>query len=289
MIVENMKTLLHRIILVTIAVSLFASCKKDDPSDNKTEEEDNDPVEEVLTAPPAEFDAKAVVEMFGGEWCANCPAGVTALKSLMDKNPDDVYGTVVHSNDDFETINFNSLFSHLGGLSAYPKAAVNRIPATNSGNEDFFVIYSASNWGTNINRFINKKTNIGLALETEVVNAKANIKVHILGYDLDPLEDYKLTLYILQDNVPSINQLGAPAGYIHDMVLRGSLTNSIGDEIDLNNGITLTKNFVLNIGGDFVEKDMKILAFVNTVGGDSDSRKILNAQQVKVGKTANWD
>ncbi|MDB4347728.1 Omp28-related outer membrane protein [Bacteroidia bacterium] len=281
-----------RLIVLTAVTMAFVSCKKDQTNggDNGSgNQTNNEPQDEVITAPPTSFDAKGVVEVFGGEWCAACPSGIEVLQNLVSNNPDDIYGAVLHSNDDYETINYNQLFAHLGGVSSHPRGAINRSPAANSGDQNDYVAVSMEHWGTNLNRYINKKTTIGLAIESVEDSTKMNIKVFVRGNGFDNSKSYKLTVYIIEDNISTDNQVGKPAGFKHQMVLRGSLTNAIGDDIKLKENVTLEKEYSFSLSGSFVVDNLKMLAFVNTVGGTTSDRLIHNAQQVKAGKTANWD
>lgn len=273
--------------LILIVVS-FLSCKKE--KDAEEDNKDPEPKDEVITSAPSSFEAKAVIEMFGGEWCDKCPAGTAEVKKLSNANPDNVYGAIIHYNDGFETVNYNALSGHLGGVGSFPSAAINRSPAQGSGDEDSYSIYSKEYWARNLARLVNKKTNIGLALETKIGADEASIKVLVNGSGLDEGAEYRLTLYILEDNVPSVDQKGADANYLHQMMLRGSLTSSTGDVILLKEKETFVKDFTLNLkGSTFVTENIKILCFVNSIGGNSSTRVIVNAQQVKLGKTANWD
>lgn len=272
----------------------FMACQKERSNQEQTQQDDLSFKEgdenEVITSPPNSFESKAVIEMFGGEWCDACPPGVNEVKRLVQANPDKVYGAIFHYQDAFETINYNSLTGHLGGVGSFPSAAINRVPAVSSGDQTDYTIFNKEHWSSNLSRLINKKTNIGLAIETKINPDDASIKVLINGNNLEANKEYRLTLYIIEDNVPSIDQKGADASYVHQMMLRGSLTSATGDKILLKNYETLVKNFTLNLkGSTFVTENLKILCLVNAVGGNTLTREIVNAQQVKLGKTANWD
>lgn len=284
----------YKLLIIAACALAFTACKKEstsagDNGSNGNGSADSEPKDEVITAPPTSFDAKGVVEVFGGEWCAACPAGIDVLQNLISNNPDDVYGVVLHSKDAYETINYNQLFAHIGGVGSHPRGAVNRAPATNSGNQNDFVAITQEYWGTNLNRYINKKTTIGLAIESSPDSVNMNIKVYVRGNGFDNSKSYKLTVYIVEDDISTNNQAGQADGFKHQMVLRGSLTDAIGDDIVLKENETLEKNYKFNLSGSYVVDNLKILAFVNTVGGTTSDRFIHNAQQVKAGKTANWD
>ena len=268
----------------------FSACKKDKKEGtDSTNTLPEEPKDEVITTPPTSFASKAVIEMFGGEWCDACPAGVETITNIKNANPDMVYGAVVHYNDPFETINHNVLFGHLGGVAAYPTGAVNRTPAASAGGQNDYVVFNKEYWMTNVNRFINKKTDLGIAISSTIDSVDVNITVHIHATTIDPLEDYKLTVYVIENDVSTDNQIGKPAGFMHQMLLRGSLSNATGDAIGLPKNVTLKKDYSFKKSGSFNLDNLKILAFVNTEGGTSSNRKIHNAQEVKVGYTANWD
>jgi thiol-disulfide isomerase/thioredoxin len=261
----------------------FTACKKHEPKEEILSKE------VVITNPPSQFEAKAVIELFGGEWCGTCPAGVDKMEALMNANPNKVFGTVVHFRDAFETEHHNILFGHLGGVAAYPSAAINRGNGILADSLTEYAVYNQPHWESNVKRFINKKTQIGLAIETSIEDNKPQINVHIHNKEVDSNKTYYLTVYFLEDNVPSIAQVGKGADYTHRMLLRGSLTEALGNVISLNSNVTLVKSFQLNLNGSLRQQNVKILAFLHTHKSANSKRAILNAQQVKLGETVDWD
>ena len=191
--------------------------------------------------------------MFGGEWCDGCPDGKVEMQRLMAQNPDDVIGVVVHSQDAFETINYNSLFGHIGGVSSFPSAAINRLAAVNSGDQSDFPVITKQYWERNVNRILGENTNIGLALESKIEEDECKVKVLVNGNNLDIDTDYRLTLYIIENNVASINQIGKDNSFKHQMMLRGSLTAPLGESITLKDYETFTKEFTLNLKGSIFD------------------------------------
>lgn len=275
-----------------MAITVISSCKKENesPASNNDNSGDNEPKDEIIGSAPNEFKSKVVIEMFGGEWCDGCPDGKVEMQRLMAQNPDDVIGVVVHSQDAFETINYNSLFGHIGGVSSFPSAAINRLAAVNSGDQSDFPVITKQYWERNVNRILGENTNIGLALESKIEEGECKVKVLVNGNNLDIDTDYRLTLYIIENNVASINQIGKDNSFKHQMMLRGSLTAPLGESITLKDYETFTKEFTLNLKGSIFDIDnIEFVAFINTFGGNTSTRTIENAQKVKAGKTANWD
>lgn len=243
----------------------------------------------TISTPPSQFEARAVIEMFGGEWCSTCPAGVDKVEELVTANPGDVFGVIVHYRDPFETEHHNELFNHLGGIASYPSASINRESGILADTPTQYAVYNRQYWESNLNRFIHKKTNLGLAIATNITEGKANIEVHIHGTDIPVDLEYFLTVYYLEDKVPSIAQVGKGLDYTHRMLLRGSLTKPLGNVLLIKANETNIEPFSFNITSGIKAENIKILAFVHTKEGGNSMRSIINAQQVKLGETADWD
>ncbi len=269
-------------ILFLVISSIIFSCKKEKDTTVTTTQ--------TITGPPSSFEAKAVIEVFSGEFDTDCPAGASTLKSILDANANKVYGAVVHYGDAFEPIFYSALAGYLGGVGEYPTAAINRVPATNAGAENDYVVYSPTNWNTNITRFINKKVGLGLALETTITSDnKVAIKVKVHNNGTVDLSKNKLTVYVLENNVTANNQIGATAGYKHQNLLRAALTSTTGDDIALVANETFTKDFQFVLPSNMNKDEVQILAFVNRTGANTSLHGIVNAQQVKLGQNKNWD
>ena len=105
----------------------------------------------------------------------------------------------------------------------------------------------------------------------------------------------KLAVYMIEDglvydqrNFTSYYGAADPIrDFVHDDVLRRSLTNEFGDYIpsdEVGHGKTYSKDFAYAIPGMYNKSKIKLVAFV-TAGED---RSIVNVRQSKIGETQDF-
>lgn len=278
-------------VLLAFSIVLTFGCKKDD--DNATPGGGTggltDPLSEVGAIPSA-FTKKIVMEKYTGEWCVNCPDGAKRMKAVLDAFPGKSYGVEVHQNDWLELPQLALLRTHLGGIAGYPRASIDRVPATGTSapNQDGLVVYSRGNWMGMSTNLVTNSTDAGLAIKTTLTGNKLNINVFAAALK-DLSSDTRLTVYILENNIVAKNQVGGSAGYTHQHVLRQVVSDGLGDKITLKAGEHVTKEYKdIDVSG-FDKTNIQVLAFINVVGATSKDHQILNAQEVEAGSTKKWN
>jgi hypothetical protein len=276
-------------ILVAFTIILAYGCKKDEENGTPTGGGAADPLAEV-GAIPSSFTKKIVMEKYTGEWCVNCPDGAKRMKEVLDAFPNKSFGVEIHQNDWLELPQLSILRTHLGGIAGYPRASIDRVPAsgTTSPNQDGLVVYSRGNWMGMSTKLASYSTDAGLALKTTLNGDKLNIEVFAAALK-DLSSDTRLTVYILENNIVAKNQVGGSAGYTHQHVLRQVVSEGLGDKITLKAGEYITKEYKdIDVSG-FDKTNIQVLAFINVVGASSSEHSIINAQEVKVGETKKWN
>lgn len=279
------------VVLLSFGIVLTYGCKKEEetatPGNNGSGS--SDPLSEV-GAIPSSFTKKIVMEKYTGEWCVNCPDGAARMKAVLDAFSGKSYGVEVHQNDWLELPQLQLLSTHLGGVGGYPRASIDRVPAsgTTSPNQDGRVIYSRGNWMGMSTKLVANSTDAGLALKTTLDGDKLNIEVFAAALK-DMSSDTRLTVYILENNIVAKNQVGGTAGYTHQHVLRKVVSAGLGDKISLKAGEYVTKEYkAIDVSG-FDKTNIQVLAFINVVGASTSEHSIINAQEVKVGETKKWN
>ena len=269
------------LLLPALAISLaLVSCKKE-------EENLEDPV--AVDKVPASFTKKVLMEEFTGEWCGYCPDGATILKSITAANPGKVVIASVHQGD-FLAISHYGVLNGFLSVAGFPRSAVNRTPAQGTSGQDGLLVYSRGSWATNVTRELQKTATCGLKLETSISGDNLDITIKA-GSNTDLSGTY-LTVYLTEDGIPESTsgaQAGANPGYINDEVLRACLTNGTGDAMELSSGVLATKSINgVDISG-YDNANLKVVAFIHKHDASSPDYEVLNAQEVHVGKTKNWD
>lgn len=277
---------MKKIGLLSLLVLMFFSCKKDkDNTNSNTTFPDPNPIDSV----PSSFVRNVLIENFKGEWNPNCPTGDDSLIAMQALNQNRLNIACIHQGDWLSNESlFDSLNYHLGGITGFPRASINRMPATQGTQLDSTLI-SIFNWRLNILEALTKPAICGLALKSTFKDENLNLKVYI-GYHDSINSDTRLTIYITEDSVSAQNQSNAPSGYKHHFVVRKVLTPYLGDTVNLLGGNQLIKEYSASLQGLYSSKsNLKIIAFVHQVGLDVKQHEVLNSQDVYIDSTKNWN
>jgi len=230
-----------------------------------------------------------MMEVFTGEWNPNCPTGNDSLTAMM-KIDSNIIATCIHQGDWLaNTPFFDALNIHLGGVNGFPRAAIDRKPATKGSQLDS-AVYSIFNWRLNIEELLlNQTANYGLAISSKEKNDNLEVAVYV-GYSDSLLKRSRLTVYLVEDSVKAVNQLNADSTYLHQHTLRKVMSSYTGDSISMLGGHMLTRNYSMTLNGFYSKKsNLKIVAFINIIGDDFKTNEILNVQQARLNEVKKWD
>jgi hypothetical protein len=289
-----MKKLLS-LTLVAAMVIGFASCKKSPSGDtglspfNTTSNNTTAPVVDPLAqvgAVPTGFTHKVLIEEFTGEWCGFCPDGGLILDGIVSGSGGKIYGAAIHDKDWLVIDPFYTQIQVLmPNTYGFPGGTANRRPY-NSEN-----IFSRGDWGTAANNILAEPAECGLAMVTKEKNDMLDVQV-FMGYNAKVNKSTKITLYLIEDAITPVNQNNAPAGYLHEHVVRACFTSTVGDDVTLTDAKKYTiKDFKgLDIAGLYKDKaNLHVLAFVNVNGATEMNHEILNVQQAGLNEVKKWD
>lgn len=270
------------VLLVLMAGSLFLFDACVDEGDDPT------PVDEQITAPPQNFVKKVMIEMFNGEDYDVVDADAE-VKSIINSNSGKVYSASIHFGDHLQIAQHDVVTQHLGGITAYPRSAIDRVPADEGSSQSGETIYSRGLWNVNTDLRLQETADVGLAIQSAVTGNTASCEV-LISNKSAIIADTRLTVYLIENGVKAINQNGVTGTYYHDRVLRRVLTSGLGNPIDLTDGTgTISRPFNSFDISNLNSNNLYIIAFINKVGPNSDTHEILNVQMVKLGNTKNWN
>lgn len=232
------------------------------------------------------YTSKVIIHDFTGTWCGYCADAIFTIKELHDKYPKNVISVGVHTgsgpdNDQsFDYENYDDF-----GVKGNPIIWFNN--KENRGNLSIFT-----------EEAIQRKKNIGLAINYDLKNDKVTVYVHSKGLS----GGKKVVVYLVEDkliadqyNYDNGNQ-DSPAyqkGDIikdleHNNVLRKILTQRTGNTIS-SNGIVDDMHISTYSLADKKDKvkdiqNTKIIAFVLDSNGNA-----LNVQVAKVNEMKDFD
>lgn len=277
-------TAMKKIFVPLLLLSLLFACKKD-----KDTGSGNGTVVNPVGDPPSIFTKKMLMEVFMGEWNPNCPTGSDSLKAMQELDTN-IIAACIHQGDWLADAGFfDALNIHLGGVNGFPRAAVDRLPAT-KGTQIDSVVYSIFNWRLNIlDLMLTQTAPCGLAISSKEKNDKLEVSVYV-GYNDSVLKRTRLTVYLVEDSVHAVNQLNADSSYLHHAVVRKVMSNFTGDSISMLGGKMLTRNYSMTLNGYYSNKNnLSIVAFVNIIGTDFKTNEVLNVQEAKLNQVKKWD
>lgn len=270
--------------LLLIILFLFSQCKKEEDDDGG-----DTPVPDPIGNAPSNFTRKILIENFTGEWNPNCPTGDDSLRTMLSLDTQKFIAVSIHQGDWLaQTVFFDSLSAHLGGVNGFPRAAFNRKPAA-FGTQLDSVVISIFNWRQNLLPMQSLSANCGMALVTKLSNETLTVHVHAAS-NVPLTGDLRLNLYLVEDSVAAQNQLNAPPNYIHNHVLRNVFNAALGDTLSLNGVGKTIKTYTKNISGLYAnKKHLRIIAFLHRVGATYKEHEILNVQSASLNETKMWD
>ncbi|MEZ4907336.1 MAG: Omp28-related outer membrane protein [Saprospiraceae bacterium] len=254
---------MKQILLFTFFVSflcLFSGCKKDPEYNNE-----------------GSYQKKVLVEEFTGEWCGFCPAGAKKLREIMSSYPEEATCVGMHIDDKLE-VEFpttSRLLSESIGPGYFPSAIINR--KYDSGSE----------WIVQVRNQINKTSDIGIKIESNIVDNYLDITVNCISEN--SYGNVFLTVYLTEDNVDETSpgaQSNGGGDYVHPNVLREVLTSSYGNPISLEAGQVISVEFKDISVSKYKIDDLNVVALIN-YGADNDFA-VLNTNFIKAGNDVDW-
>jgi thiol-disulfide isomerase/thioredoxin len=220
------------------------------------------------------YKTNVLVEDYTGTWCGWCPRVSQAIK-LLKEETNQISIVAVHVGDNMEISQSNTL-TNTFGVNSYPHVQLNR---TSKWDGD------QPNNLTAVTNLTASPKKIGIALVSSLHKKSngdvgLNLKVKVqFGF---PYTDLKLVVFVLENGIiadqtnftsyfPNLDKYTASNGnpiskdFVHDNVLRKSLTAVLGDNIESSSsksGNTFEKGFIYDIPAGYDIMKMEIVAFV---------------------------
>lgn len=278
--------MLKHLLFIVGSVVLMFGCKPQTPVITPTE----NPFEVM----PSVYRQNVLMESFVSETNAATlqhALDVEQLKSLYGQR---LILVNFHEDDWLETPYTDLLSTMLGGLIATPRAAFNRIPATIANNgETNYTLLSKPNWTNAITNALAQEAPLSIALSSKNITASIGRVEVYLARKTPLLGDTRIGLYLVQDSIPALFQVGATDVFEHNHVVNKTFPDHAGLTIDLTSEIEdATIDHYTFEQVDLQQLDQRNLtAVVFVYSYDTDFRniKIINAQSVKWGGNKYWD
>jgi hypothetical protein len=154
----------------------------------------NDTITGSITISSSAPAKKVLVEQYTGTGCGWCPDGYTTLSSIVSANTN-VVAASIHDNDNMSTTEGNNLISDFA--SSFPSATIDHHYFSDNGEMSI----ERANWNTYINQRLAMKVPATVSVTKTFTNTNqfdATVSTEFFG---DVKGDYRLNLYIKENNV----------------------------------------------------------------------------------------
>jgi len=273
---------------------VFAACK---------DESDDFEISKV----PSTFTKKVLIEEFTGAWCGYCPDGAYRVKNLINDNDGRVVGVSLHAGnptgDAMEIAHTNYLETTYQN-TGFPSGMVDRVAI------DGYTSLNRGYWEYVANNQLLETAVCGLAIISKVNGQNATVEVHAGFNSTLNGDDYRLTVYLIEDGVTGTGygydqrnyyntdpespfyNLGDPIeGYEHNHTLRAVLSESLGNAISsssLVSGGEHIETYTVDLSS-YNKKNLSIVAFVTYIGSTITEHEVMNVQKCDIDGFQDWD
>ncbi len=252
---------------------------------------------------PSAFTKKVLIEEFTGAWCGYCPDGAHIVESIINDNNGKVVGVSLHSGDAMEVAHTNFLETTYQN-TGYPSGMVDRVSINGSTS------LNRGYWESVANAQLSETAVCGLAIISEVNGQNATVEVHAGFNSTLNGDDYRLTVYLIEDGVTGTGygydqsnyynevaespfyNLGNPIeGYEHNHTLRAILSESLGDAImvsEMASGGEHIETYTVDLSS-YNKNKLSIVAFVTYIGSTIAEHEIMNVQKCDIDGFQDWD
>lgn len=196
-----------------------------------------------------EFKKNVLIEDFTGQQCMNCPFAAEEIHKLQEAyGADHVIAVSIHggSNALSETESLLGLANAQGndyvthwGVSSFPKGWVDRMGS----------IDDKEKWAASVIKRCAIEPKVGIEVVSHGYTADANgVETIKLSVNVTGKQNAtgKLQVWLTESNVKKYQLMGDGSDnfdYIHNHVFRASISTPYGDELAINEGETLSKDY----------------------------------------------
>ena len=215
------------------------------------------------------FKKRVLIEDYTGTWCGNCTRVSWAIEEASAAS-DKVVPVAIHNGNDPY---------HFDGIAPLKNLILPNsplaLPVSRLNRMNVWTFPETSNIQDAIN-LTGNNSGMGIAMNSTVVDGNIVLDVN-LKFAL-PYSNLKLVVYLLEDGLiyfqrnytSYYDNVNPIPNYVHNHVLRASITNILGDPISVNPtpGTTLTKNFTIPVPSNIANPaNISFVAFL--VGPDN--------------------
>ncbi len=238
---------------------------------------------------PSTFTYNFLIEQFTSENSISAVNGNDTLQAIKNIYSTRAVIASLHQNDSLELTYYYQLKNILGPISGFPRACINRLRAK-VGSQIDSVVFSSYEWRKNIEAIKNDTATCGIAMSNYELNNIVTVNVFVGNNTPIVGDSFYLSVYLIENEVAAINQLGAPSNYKHPFVLRKVITLGQGEPIKLTNSTKYVQKEFRSIDVSAYNKNnVKIIAFVHKKSDNYKMHNVLNSLECGINETVKWN
>lgn len=241
------------------AIAIFATvaCQEVDPNDR------------LIYVKPAEVGRAVLIEDFTGQKCPNCPNGTSAISNIIETyGEENVIAVGIHSGplgmkDSKKRVGLmtdtgNEYYKHWDSQNklGQPWALFNRATAP---NENY------NTWASYVGALISKKAALSLSVNNIYDAASRKLTVDVKALGTDGNTTGKLQVWLIEDGIVAMQTMpdGNPnMEYVHNHVFRAAVNGTWGDDVTVNEGATIEKQYEYTLPEKWNAEKVSVVAFV---------------------------
>ena len=218
-----------------------------------------------------------LIEEFTATWCGPCGAsGKPMMAQILAAHPNDVIGVEIHSSDEFDIPEGNTVAGNLG-VTGIPCAAVDR--TYNLAGTGAAVGYVPS-WTSMVTEALSKPAKVEVKLYYTINKSSRSLTANIEAtFAENTSGDMRFNVFITEDDLIA-DQNGASANYHHMHVLRDMLGDAWGTIGKIPSSVTTGQKFThtynFNIPADWNIDNLHFIGIVQEYNATISGVKILN-------------
>ena len=221
----------------------------------------------LIYVEPPEVGRAVLIEDYTGQYCVNCPRATEEIERLVSEYGDSVVIAVaIHSGPFSKQKGTPSpLYTEVGdqyfahwNLSSQPVGLVDRLYGP--------MPFSYTDWGAGVNYEIAFKAPVSFMTSPayDSDSRQATIEVQTIGLD-SALVSGKLQVWLIEDSIDSFQSM--PDGsvkehYNHMHVFRASVNDPWGDDLSVNHGQVVVKNYDIKLEPAWVPEHCSVVTFL---------------------------
>lgn len=216
------------------------------------------------------------------------------IENLKNKYKNQIIVCNMHKQDWLDTGFTEFFITKMGGLPDFPRAAINRTVASQFLNADNnFSLINPLHWQLGIDNTLKEEAHLTMAAQTFISSNKMGKLILHIAFDSTVFNNTKVGIYLVQNNIKSVFQVGATPQFLHQYVLTESLTTIDGDSIELTpneNGENIMSVTYDNIDLSLYNlHNANIVAFIFEDNKEFRKIKVLNSIELKWGGYKYWN